>query len=108
MAKNYQQAGLTIPVTNSTNEVIKSGAPVVLGDLIVIAITDIAKDKTGDGFAQGVFRLPKLTTEAITVGKKVYLKDAKVQLTATGAVFAGYAWESAVQDATAVAVKING
>lgn len=108
MAKNYQQAGLTIPVTNNTSQVMKSGDPVVLGDLIVIAITDIAKEKTGDGFAQGVFRLPKLNTEAITVGKKVYLKDSKVQLTATGAIFAGHAWESAAQDATTVAVKING
>ncbi|OIV46944.1 recombinase RecA [Sodalis sp. TME1] len=108
MAKNYQQAGLTIPVTNKTDKVLKSGSPVVLGDRIAVAITDIAKDKTGDGFAQGVFRLPKLTTEAIPVGKKVYLKAGTLQLTEADAVFAGYAWESAEKTATTVAVNING
>lgn len=108
MAKNYQQAGLTIPVTNNANTVLKSGSTVVLGDLITIIIADIAAGETGDGFAQGVFRLPKLTTEVIPVGKKVYLKAGTVQLTEADAVFAGYAWESAEKTATTVAVNING
>ncbi|UAN65914.1 DUF2190 family protein [Serratia sp. JSRIV006] len=108
MATNYVQDGMTIPVTNAGAEPILSGAPVVVGDLVAVAITDIAPGITGDGFARGVWRLPKLATDDIAQGKKVYLKDGKIQLAATGAVAAGVAWGAAEASSDFVAVRING
>lgn len=40
--------------------------------------------ETGDGITEGVFMLPKLKTDDMKTGKKVYLKSGKVQLTNSG------------------------
>ncbi|MER2407971.1 capsid cement protein, partial [Klebsiella pneumoniae] len=45
--------------------------------------------------------------DEIKAGKKVYFKAGKVQLEATGAVFAGVAWEDAGSNSTVIDVKIN-
>lgn len=108
MAKNYVQDGKTIPVKNSGTEEILSGTPVSLGGMIAVAITDIQAGDVGDGFAEGVFLLPKLPDDAVTAGKKVYLKAGNVQLDDTDAVLAGTAWEDAAAGVTVLEVKING
>ncbi|HID8434790.1 TPA: DUF2190 family protein [Serratia marcescens] len=107
MAKNFVQNGNTIAITAAVAE-IASGDPVVVGDLVAVAITDIATGRTGDGFVSGVFQLPKLAADIIPAGKKVFIKDGVVQLAATDAVAAGFAWEAAAKDVTVVAVKLNG
>ncbi|CDG47124.1 DUF2190 family protein [Serratia symbiotica] len=107
MAKNFVQNGNTIAITAGA-ATITSGDPVVVGDLVAVAMTDIAPGHTGDGFVFGVFQLPKLAADTIPVGKKVFIKDGVVQLAATDAVAVGYAWEAAVKDVTVVAVKLNG
>ncbi|WP_241169416.1 DUF2190 family protein [Serratia marcescens] len=107
MAKNFVQNGNTIAITAAAAD-IASGDPVVVGDLVAVAITDIATGRTGDGFVFGVFQLPKLAADVIPAGKKVYIKDGVVQLAATDAVAAGFAWEAAAKDVTVVAVKLNG
>ena len=108
MAKNYVQDGKTIPVKNSGTEEILSGTPVSLGGIIAVAITDIQPGDVGDGFAEGVFLLPKLPADAVTAGEKVYLKAGNVQLDDTDAVLAGTAWEDAAAGVTVLEVKING
>lgn len=108
MATNFVQLGNTIPITNADTDDIASGDPVVVGDLVAVAITDIAPGITGDGLTEGVFLLPKLAADAIGAGEKVYLKAGKIQVAATDAVFAGFAWEAAEASSTVVAVKING
>ena len=105
MAKNYVQDGKTIPVKNSGTEEILSGTPVSLGGMIAVAITDIQPGDVGDGFAEGVFLLPKLPADAVTAGEKVYLKAGNVD---TDAVLAGTAWEDAAAGVTVLEVKING
>jgi predicted RecA/RadA family phage recombinase len=108
MSKNFVQEGKTIPLTNtSADTALVSGEPVVIGTMIAIAITDIAPGDTGDGFTEGVFRLPKLSTEVVTAGVKVYLKDGNVQLDSTDATAAGVAWEDAGAGTTVLDVKIN-
>lgn len=47
MAKNYIQAGATIPLKNAGSEDILSGDPVVVGGMIAVAITDIAAGSVG-------------------------------------------------------------
>lgn len=106
MATNFVQNGNTIAITATAN--IARGAAVIVGDLIAVAITDIASGRTGDGFVSGVFHLPKLAADVIPAGKKVFIKDGVVQLASADAVAAGYAWEAAAKDVTVIAVKLNG
>ncbi len=106
MAKNYVQDGKTIAITAAAN--IASGDLVVVGDVAAVAITDIAKGETGDGLAEGVFRLPKLAADVIPAGTAVYLDDGVIQLDGTDAVLVGHAWETAAAGETVVDVKING
>lgn len=75
MAKNYVQAGTTLAITATA--AVKSGCLVQAGDVFVVAVTDIAAGATGDGIAHGVFLVPKLATDVMAAGKKVYLKDGK-------------------------------
>ena len=86
MAKNFVQHGKTIEIANTGSVEILSGSPVMVGKVVAIAITDIAAGQTGDGFTEGVFLLPKLTTDAD---------------------LAGVAWEDAAASSAIVAVKIN-
>ncbi|QAX77684.1 DUF2190 family protein [Yersinia hibernica] len=108
MATNFIQEGKTIPITNSGVEIISSGDPVVIGDIIAVALVDISPTVTGDGMAEGVFLLPKLAADVIPAGKKVFLKAGKVQLASADAVAAGCAWAAAAASEAVIAVKING
>ena len=51
--KNYLQDGNTIAITNSGASAILSGAPVVISDVVAVAIVDIAPGETGDGRTTG-------------------------------------------------------
>ncbi|EPO2650599.1 DUF2190 family protein [Escherichia coli] len=107
MAKNFVQDGTTIELVNAGDQTILSGAAVVVGSMVAVAITDIPAGDAGDGFAEGVFLLPKQSADDIQSGAVVYLKDGVVQLAAEGAVTAGVAWENAPANSATVAVKIN-
>ena len=108
MAKNYVQDGKTISLSNTGTTEIVSGQPVLTGSILVVAITDIPAGDTGDGFAEGVFLLQKLSADAVTAVEKVYFKDGNIQLDDTDAILAGTAWEDAAAGTTVVEVKING
>lgn len=107
MAKNFVQDGTTIELVNAGEQTILSGSAVVVGSMVAVAITDIPAGETGDGFAQGVFLLPKQSADDIQAGAAVHLNGGIVQLAAEGAVAAGVAWAHAPADSTTVAVKIN-
>ena len=94
MAKNFVQEGQTISITNTGQAVIESGAPVVLGSLLVVSLVDIAPNETGTGMAEGVFLLPKVSPDAIPAGTKVYIADGEIQLAAADAVAASKASDS--------------
>lgn len=106
MAKNYIQEGKTIAITATA--AIGSGELVQIGDMFAVAITDIADGGVGDGFAEGVFSVPKLSTDNMTAGKSVYFKGGKVQLDATGNLpKVGTVWQAAGASTEQVAVKLN-
>ncbi|EBD2436896.1 DUF2190 family protein [Salmonella enterica] len=107
MAKNYVEDGKTIEIVATTS--LKSGDLVQVGDMFAVAVTDIAAGSAGTGIAEGVFSVPKLATEDIASGKKVYLKDGAVQTDATGGLpFVGVAWASTANGDESVPVKLNG
>jgi predicted RecA/RadA family phage recombinase len=72
MAKNYVQEGKTIPVENAGQEIILSGAPVVIGQMIAIAITDIPGGDTGDGLTEGYSSCRSWPPMKSARGKGVY------------------------------------
>ena len=106
MAKNFVEDGKTVEIVAGAN--ISSGEPVQVGDIFAVALTDIAKGEIGDGMTEGVFMLPKLKTDDMKTGKKVYLKSGKVQLTNSGSdPLVGVVWADAGTSAEDVPVKLN-
>ncbi|MCV5366207.1 DUF2190 family protein, partial [Escherichia coli] len=60
------------------------------------------------GMTEGVFMLPKLKTDDMKTGKKVYLKSGKVQLTNSGSdPLVGVVGADAGTSAKEVPVKLN-
>lgn len=106
--KNYLQDGHTITIKNTGTDAILSGTPVPVGDLLAVAIADIAAGGSGEGVTSGVVVLPKLASDNIPQGKALNIKDGKVQIDGTGATPAGKAWEAAAANTTTVAVRLNG
>ncbi|HBB6657648.1 TPA: DUF2190 family protein [Salmonella enterica] len=107
MAKNFVQAGDTLAITATA--AVKSGELVQVGDVFTVAVTDIAAGATGDGIATGVFLVPKLGSDEMAAGKKVYFRDGSVQLDATGGLpYVGVTWAPAGSGETTVPVKLNG
>jgi predicted RecA/RadA family phage recombinase len=79
--KNFIQAGKTVNVTAAA--AVTSGQLVVVGSLIGVAAVDAA---IGDSFAmdlEGVFELPKISTDDIAAGDKLYYVSATTNLTKT-------------------------
>lgn len=106
MAKNFVEEGKTVAIVASA--AISSGDLVQVSDVFAVALTDIPQGETGDGMTEGVFMLPKLKTDDMKTGKKVYLKSGKVQLTNSGSdPLVGVVWEEAGTGSDVVAVRIN-
>ena len=106
--KNFVQDGHTIDMTNSGSVGIASGTPVAVGDVLAIAIADIAVGETGMALTTAVVQLPKVAADNIAQGKTVYFKSGKGQLDSSGATVAGKAWQAAGANITTVMVKLNG
>lgn len=109
MATNFVQSGDTIVLTNAGSATIRSGTAVKAGPKVIgVALVDIPAGGAGAVAVEGVFRLPKVTADAIAQGDDLYLTaDGTVTKTATNNTPAGYAFESAPAGSTTVAVKIN-
>ena len=104
MAKNFVEEGKTVAIVASA--AISSGDLVQVGDVFAVALTDIPQGETGDGMTEGVFMLPKLKTDDMKTGKKVYLKSGKVQLTNSGSdPLVGVVWADAGTSAEEVRRK---
>jgi len=71
MAKNYEKHGMVLTYSN-TGTAIASGDTVVVGDILGVALVDIAAT-TGTGTVQieGVFNLPKVDGAVIAQGEGV-------------------------------------
>ncbi|MGM0562820.1 MAG: DUF2190 family protein [Pseudomonadota bacterium] len=106
MSKTLKFDGKTIEITATSD--IKSGDAVDVGDMIAVALTDIANGATGTATTENVHNLPKVTGTGMSQGDTVYLNtDGKVTNTATDNNVAGKAWRDAASGDTQVLVKIN-
>lgn len=114
MATNYVQPGDAMEYT--AGGAITSGTPVLVGDLLGVALTAAAA--SGDIITlglEGVYTLTKkthATTEPIAKGAKVYWEVASSKITYTDNSAAnkhvGYAFEAALSTDTTVLVRLLG
>jgi len=70
MSTNYVQEGGVIQYTNG-GTAISSGDVVVMGEIIGVAMVDIANGETGSVAIEGVFNLPKVDAAVIAQGESV-------------------------------------
>tara|TARA_R110002072_G_scaffold215410_2_gene372556 strand:+ start:6743 stop:7072 length:330 start_codon:yes stop_codon:yes gene_type:complete len=106
--KNFVQAGENITVTAAA--AATSGDGVKIGSLFGIAAGDA---ETGDPLVlvtAGVFDMPKVAADDITLGAVVYWRssDGLVTTTASGNTKVGVAVTAAGNGAASVRVRLNG
>lgn len=109
MAQNHIQKGATMPWTNGTGSDVSSGGVVVVGELVCIALGDIADGDAGMLAVGEVWELPKAAPLVIDQGDRVYwdVADGEINKTSTDNEDAGVCFEAAVSAATTVKVLIN-
>jgi len=108
MAKNHVKPGGTMTWTNATGSAVASGAVVVVGDIIAVAMVAIADGATGELATEEVYNLPK-NSSAMDQGKKCYwdATNSQIVLTSTGNTYAGVVHNAALAGDSQVAVKIG-
>lgn len=90
--KNYVSAGNVLPFTAAAD--FLSGAVVIMGGLIGIAVYDVLTGAVGEAKLDGVYSLPKVGSQAWTVGALIYWDAANSRCTtsASGNTLMGRAW----------------
>lgn len=108
--KNYVSSGATLTITAGAD--IASGAGVLAGSIFGVAAGDIALGAEGTINLTGVYDLPKVGSQAWTVGEKVYWDAANARCTtvATGNTLIGVAVLAVGSGAgeTTGRVRLNG
>lgn len=105
--KNYIQPGNTLTLTAPAN--VTGGQIVTVGNIVGVAAGDAASGADFDLVTVGVFDLPKVGAQAITVGATVYVDDdGLVTTTATDNVKLGVAVTAAANPSPSVNVRLSG
>lgn len=108
--KNYVSSGATLTITAGAD--IASGAGVLVGSLFGVAAGAIANGADGTINLTGVYDLPKVGSQAWTVGAKVYWDAANARCTtvASGNTLIGVAAREVGSGAgeTTGRVRLNG
>lgn len=116
MATNHIQPGRVIDWVNGSGAAVDSGDVVVMGNLLGVALADIASTATGPVAIDGVFRVPKVSGAVIAQGESLTWDvsagafDDNAATPATGDVTgaAAVAFESAGNGVTTLAVRFTG
>jgi len=107
--KNFIQPGEIMEFANC-GTAISSGDMVVIGERVGVAMVDIAATSgSGSVSMEGVYSLPKTTSQAWAQGDKLF-RDAstgKLTTTATGNTPVGYAFEAAESSANTGSCKLE-
>lgn len=109
MAKNHVQKGAVMTWTNGTGSAVSSGDVVKVGDLICIALGDIADGATGELALQEVWTVAKATSLAISQGDSVYwdVADGNFNKTSTDNTYGGKAFMDAAADDTTFQIRLD-
>lgn len=115
MSTNYQQPGEVIDFTNS-GSAISAGDVVRIGNILGVALVDIANGATGSVQISGVFEVPKVSAAVIAQGENLTWDasaaafDDNAATPATGDVTGppAVAFEAAGAGVLTLAVKFTG
>ena len=105
--KNFIQVGDVLDHTPVG--AVASGAVVVIGARVGIAVANIAAGETGSLRVKGVAELAKLGTDVVAQGALLYwdADDFRLTTTASGNTLAGYAAKAAGNGATTAWLHLN-
>jgi predicted RecA/RadA family phage recombinase len=103
----FKQMGDVLDHTPGT--AVASGAVVVMGAMVGVALANIAANQSGSVQVAGVFELPKLAGDVIAQGVDVYwdATPGEVTVTSAGNTLAGKAAYAAGAGITTVQVLLN-
>jgi len=106
--KNYVQKGENL--TLAAPYAVASGAGVKIGLIYGVAAGAAANGATVDVVTEGVFTLPKVSTDVFAVGAAVYWDDTAKLITSTtsGNTKVGVAVTAAANPSGTVNVRLNG
>lgn len=116
MTTTYVQPGEVIDWTNGTGSAVASGDVVAIGQILGVALVDIASTAVGSVQITGVFTVPKVSGAVILAGEalswdvSVAAFDDNAAVTATGDITGppAVAFEAAGSGVTSMAVKFTG
>lgn len=113
MAKNYIQPGDRLTLLNPDTSPavdIASGEGVLIGSIFGVAIVDIPAGESGAVETTGVWKLPKTSAQAWTVGQKIYWNNTLrvVTTSSSGNTLIGVAVEIAANPSAVGLVRLNG
>lgn len=107
MTTKFKASGRVMDYAAAAN--IASGAILVIGTKVGVALTDIASGTTGSVQMAGVFEVSKLSTDVMAPGALVYWDAGNARLTTTVAsnVLAGYVFAAAGNGTPVVQIVLN-
>lgn len=116
MATNFVQPGKTMSWTNGTGNAVASGSLVIVGQVLGVALVNIAAGATGAVMLEGVFTLPKVSGAVIAAGESLVWDvsagafDDNAATPATGDISGAcaFAFEAAGNGATTLKVCLTG
>ena len=106
----FVKNGLTMDYQNpSASDPIPYLTPVVVGELVGVALAAIAPKEEGSLAVEGVFRLPAKSGEAFAVGQQLYWAPSAKQLTTTASSLKkiGYAFAAKESSGAQALVKLG-
>lgn len=106
--KNYIQPGTNLTLVSP--ETVIAGAGLLIGSIFGVAASDAVLGNNVDLVTEGVFELPKVSAQAMTLGAKVYW-DSAAKLATTvsaGNTLIGVAVAVAVNPSSVATVRLNG
>lgn len=108
MTTRFVQQGEVMDYVNG-GSAVASGAVLVIGVRVGVALADIAANATGSVAMEGVFTVAKVSGTAFAQGVALYwdATNSRTTTTASGNTLAGYAFTSAASGATEVNLKLN-
>lgn len=107
MTTKFKQPGKVLDYVAGAT--IVSGAVVVAGAWVGVALADIANTATGPVAVEGVYTLAKKSADTFVQGAVVYWDAVNGQITSTasGNTAAGHAFNAAGAGVTTIDVKLN-
>ena len=109
MADNHVQKGRVMSWTNGTGSAVSAGDVVLVGNIVCIALGDIADGAEGELATEEVWTVTKAAPLVIAQGDLLYwdVADVNFNKTDTDNHLAGFAFEAAASDDTTVKIKLG-